>query len=126
METWKREMVSFVSTSRADVKYSLTEKCANWITGEPEGCLTTTSNVEQIDNTSFSGSSERQSTRNSGVDPASKSNARNSASSCGLSGREAAATHWKRRRAYSQFCSSISSKVRAYVASSVVGNSFSA
>jgi hypothetical protein len=93
METWNREMVFFVSTSRADVKYSLTEKCANWITGEPDCGLTTTSKVEQMDNTSFSGSSERQSARNLGVDPALKSNARNSASSSARSGREAAATH---------------------------------
>jgi len=59
METWKREMVSFVLASRADIKYSLTEKCAR-ITGEPERGLTTTSEVEQIDKTSVLGSSERE------------------------------------------------------------------
>src|SRR6201990_643863 len=96
MEMWKREMVSFALGSRADVKYSLTEKCANWITGE-SSTLITTSKLGHVDITVFSGSSGRQSARNVGVDPVSKSNARNSASSLTRSGRDAAATHWNSR-----------------------------
>src|SRR5258708_5051899 len=116
MGMWKREMASFTLASRADVRYSLTEKCANWITGE-SSTLTTVSKLEQVDITAFSGSSGRQSTRNVGVDLVSKSNARNSASSLTRSGRDAAATHWNSRCAYSQFWSPISSKMRAYVSS---------
>ena len=93
METWKREMVSFASVSLVDVKYSLTEKCANCTTGDPPSGFTTESKLEQIDGTQCSGSSGRQSAKSEGIDPASKSNARNSASSLTLSGREAAATH---------------------------------
>src|SRR6267154_5458685 len=124
MEIWKRERVSFVSASRADVKYSLTEKCENWITGEPS-TSTTASKLEHVDITVYSGSSGRQSARNVGVElvSKSKSNARNSASSLTRSGRDAAATHWNRWRAHSQFWSPISSKARAYVSSSVTGNS---
>src|SRR6267154_2984957 len=104
MGMWKREMMSFALASRTDVKYSLTEKCANWITGEPS-TSTTASKLEHVDITVFSGSSGRQSARNVGVDLVSKSNARNSASSLTRSGRDAAATHWNRWCAHSQFWS---------------------
>ena len=125
METWNREMVFFASARRFDVKYSFTEKCENWITGEPS-TSTIASKLEHVDSTACAGSSSRQSSRSVGVDSASKSNARNSASSSTRSGREAAATHWKSRCAYSQFCFPISSNVRSYVSSSVSGNSLRA
>src|SRR5712691_10305217 len=118
METWNREMVFFASASRLDVKYSLTEKCANWITEDPS-TLTTASKLEHVDNTACTGSSGRHSARNVGVDPSSKSNARNSASSLTRSGRDATATHWNRRCANSQFWPPISSSVRAYVSARV-------
>src|SRR6266852_4353190 len=122
METWNREKVSFAPASRPDVKYSLTENCANWITGDPS-TLTTASKLEHVDNTACTGSSGRHSARNVGVDSSSKLNARNSASSLTRSGRDATATHWNSRCANSQFWSPISSKMRAYVSSSVAGNS---
>src|SRR5258707_59857 len=55
--------------------------------------------------------------------PASKSNARRSASSSTPSGRETAVTHRSSRRANSQFVFLISRNARSYVASSVDGNS---
>src|SRR6266581_5051297 len=115
-------MVSFATERRSDVKYSFTEKWANWITAEPS-TLTMESMLEHVDRTAFSGSSSRQSSWSTGIDSVSKSNARNSASSRNRSGREAAATHWKSRCANSQFCFPISSNIRSYVSSSVFGNS---
>src|SRR5487761_1370245 len=102
MEMWKREMVSFDSASRFDVKYSFTEKCENWITLE-SSTSTIASRLEHVNSTARAGSSSRQSSRSLGVDSASKSKARNSASSPTRSGREAAATHWNNLCAYSQF-----------------------
>src|SRR3981081_996666 len=99
METWKREMVSLVLASRADVMYSLTEKCANWITGDPSA-LTTVSKLAHVDQTACAGSSGRHPARNVGVHPPSKSKARNSASSLTRSGRDATATHWNSRCAH--------------------------
>jgi len=122
IETWNREMVSFDSARRFDVRYSFTEKCANWMTDDPS-TSTIASRLEHVDRTAYAGSSSRQSSRSVGVESVSKSNARNSASSSTRSGREAAATHWKSLCAYSQFCLPISSNVRSYVSSSVSGNS---
>jgi len=122
METWNREIVSFDSARRFDVKYSFTEKWANCITEDPP-TSTMASRLEHVDRTACAGSSSRQSSRSVGAESVSKSNARNSASSATRSGREAAATHWKSRCAYSQFCLPISSNVQSYVSSSVSGNS---
>ena len=115
-------MVSFDFASRFYIKYSFTEKCVNWITEELY-MSTMASRLEHVDSTVCAGSSERQSSRNVGVDPVLKSNARNSASSSTRSGRDAAVTHWKSRCAYSQFWSPISCNTRSYVSSSVSGKS---
>src|SRR5579863_266716 len=114
-------VLSFVSERRVDVKNSLTEKCENWITGEPS-TSTMDSRLEHVDNTAYTGSSRRNFSSNFGIGLTSKSKARKSASSSTRSGREATATHWNRRWAYSQF-DLISRNVRSYVSSSVSGNS---
>src|SRR5260221_9391031 len=91
METWNREIVSFDSARRSDVKYSLTEKCANWITEDPS-TSTMASRLEHVERTARAGSSSRQSSRSVGVESVLKSNARNSASSSTRSGRGALPT----------------------------------
>ena len=127
MDTWNRERVGSASARRFDVKYSFTERCANWITRVPS-MSTMASRLEQVDCTAHTGSSGRQSSRSVGVDSVSYSysKARNSASSSTRSGRVAAVTHWKSRCAYSQLCLSICFNVRSYVSSSVSGNSLRA
>src|SRR6266851_3132757 len=115
-------MVSHFSAKREDVKNSFTEKCENCI-AEELSTLTTASKVEHVDSTASRGSSKRQSSRNSGIGPALKSNARNSASSSTRNGRGATETHKRSRRANSQFVSLISRNERSYVPSSDPGNS---
>ena len=109
---------------RLDVKYSLTEKCENWITCE-SSTFTTVTKLEHVDSTVSLAFSGRQFPSNMRF-PASDLNARNSASSSTRSGRRATTIHWKRRCAYAQFSSSMSSKVCSYVSSNVSGNSSSA
>src|SRR6266571_377054 len=106
---------------RFDVRNSFTEKCEKCTT-VVSPTLTTSIKLEHVDRTVSLGSSGRQSASKLGLSP-SRSNARNSASSSTRRGREATAMHWKRRCAYAQFCSSMSSNVRSYVASRVPGNS---
>src|SRR6266851_3584516 len=106
--------MSLFSAKRVDVKNSFTEKCENCIIWE-SSTLTRESNVEHVDSTASTGSSRRQSSRNFGICPALKSNARNSANSSTLSGRETTETHWRSLWANSQFVSLISRKVRSYV-----------
>ena len=113
-ETWKQEMVVPTLARRGDVKYLFTEKWVNWITCK-SFTLIIASKLGYMDNTAPTGSSGRQSGRSVGIRPAWKSKARNSASFSHLISTG--------RYAYSQFWSSISSKVRAYVSSSVSGNS---
>ena len=70
------------------------------------------------------GSSRRQSSRDFGIlGPALKSNARNSASSSTLCGREAITAQRNSRRSNSQFVLLISRNMRSYVPSGVSGNS---
>src|SRR5579863_7236261 len=115
-------MVSLASARRVEVRNSFTEKWENCIVSEPQ-VLTTASKLEQVDSTAPNGSSGRQSARYVGVGPASKSNARISASSLTRSGRDATATHWKIRCANFQFALSMSCNVRSYVPSRFTGNS---
>ena len=114
METWKQDIVSSDSASHSNVKYSFTEKCANWTTDNPYTPMTV-SRLEHVDSTACAGFSLHQSSQNVGVKSISKSNARNSVSSLTRSGWEAAATHWKSWCAHSQFCLPISSNVQSYV-----------
>src|SRR6266702_5815896 len=107
---------------RVDVRNSFTEKCENCTIGLSP-TLTTAIKLEHVDRIASSGSSGRQPPSNLGLSSSSRSNARNSASSSTRRGREATVMHWKRRCAYVQFSSSISSNVRSYIASRVPGNS---
>src|SRR6266403_6026951 len=103
---------------RFDVKYSLTEKCENCITGEPF-TFTTVIKLEQVDSTISLGFSGLQFSSNVRLPPSSDLNARNSASSSTRSGRQATTIHWNSRCAYSQFSLSMSRNVRSYVSSNV-------
>src|SRR6266850_4846715 len=97
METWYlRVIVLQFSAKRVDVKNSWTERCEKCTNGESfeSSALTSEINVEQVDSTAWSGSSRPQSSRNFGMGPSLKSNARNPASSLARRGREATATHW--------------------------------
>ena len=85
--------------------------------------LTMERKLGHVESTALVGSSGRQSARNAGIGSASKSKARNSASSSTRSGRDAAATHWKRRRANFQFALSIDCRMRSYVPSRLSGKS---
>ena len=114
--------MSCFSAKWEDVKNSFTEKCENCMTGELS-TWTRESNVEHVDSTASRGSSRRQSSRNFGICPALKSNARSSASSSTRRGRQTTATHKNSLRANSQFVSLISHNVRSYVPSNVAGNS---
>src|SRR6266436_432246 len=97
---------------RFDVKYSLTERWENWITGEPS-TFTTEIKLEQIDSTVSLGFSCSQVPSNVRLPPSSDLNARNPAMSSTWSGRKATTMHWKTRWAYSQFFWSMSSNVRS-------------
>jgi hypothetical protein len=77
----------------------------------------------QVASKTYSRSSGRQLVSNLGSGPASKSKARNSASSSTTRGRKDTRTHCKIRWAHSLMLSWISCKVRSYVQSSVAGNS---
>src|SRR5258708_30781345 len=96
---------------RSDVKYSLTEKWENWITGEPSQSTIATK-LEQIDSTVSFGSSGRHVSSNVRLPSSSDLNARYPASSSTRSGRRATTMHWKIAWAYSQFSSSMSSNMR--------------
>lgn len=83
---------------RLDIRNPFTEKQEkreNRTTCEPS-TVTTATKLEHVESTASPAFSGRQDKTNVGVSPASKSNARNSASSLTRSGLEAATMHWKR------------------------------
>src|SRR5260221_6243626 len=101
------KIVAHLSQRGIEEKNFLPEKCKNWITWK--GPMSTRkSNVEHVESTVSTGSSRRKSSKNVGICPASKSNARNSANSSTLSGRETTATHLISRCANSKFMTSYS------------------